>query len=136
LNAPARSQVEDENRVLRRWTPLILRTILVTASAILIAGLIMSATTSPDYYVDHFHRAQTGATLRNVQEWSVLGHDFAQGSPHAVITIGLLVLTLVPIARVAFTFVLFIRQRDAVFIVATAYVLIGLIVGIFLGRVG
>jgi uncharacterized membrane protein len=59
-----------------------------------------------------------------------------QGDPHAVMTVGLYVLTLVPLARVAFTFVLFLKQRDWVYVAATAYVLAGLVVGVILGRVG
>jgi uncharacterized membrane protein len=58
------------------------------------------------------------------------------GDPHDIVTLGLVVLTLVPIVRVAFTFVLFVKERDEVFIAATAYVLIGLVAGILLGSIG
>jgi uncharacterized membrane protein len=59
-----------------------------------------------------------------------------QGNPHAVLTIGLFVLTLVPLARVAFCFILFIRERDYTYVAFTAYVLAGLIVGVLVGSVG
>src|SRR5579859_3082816 len=45
------------------------------------------------------------------------------GNPHAVLTFGLFVLTLVPLARVAFCFILFIRERDYTYVAFTAYVL-------------
>jgi uncharacterized membrane protein len=48
-------------------------------------------------------------------------------------TIGLYVLTLVPLARVAFTFFLFIKERDFIYVAATAYVLAGLVVAVMLG---
>ncbi len=59
-----------------------------------------------------------------------------QGDPHAIMTMGLYVLTLVPLVRVAFTFVLFLKEQDFVYVAATAYVLAGLVVGVMLGRVG
>jgi len=37
---------------------------------------------------------------------------------------------------VAFTFFLFLRERELVFVAATAYVLLGLIAGVVLGRIG
>ena len=58
------------------------------------------------------------------------------GNPHAVLTVGLFVLTLVPLARVAFCFILFIRERDYTYVALTAYVLAGLIVGVLVGSVG
>ncbi len=51
-------------------------------------------------------------------------------------TVGLLVLTLVPLGRVGFTFVLFLKDRDLAFTVLTATVLLLLVVGVLLGRVG
>jgi len=59
-----------------------------------------------------------------------------EGNPHAVLTIGLFILTLVPLARVAFCFILFLRERDYIYVVLTAYVLTGLIVGVLVGRIG
>ena len=53
-----------------------------------------------------------------------------EGNPHAVLTIGLFELTLVPLARVAFCFILFIKERDYTYVAFTAYVLAGLIVGV------
>ena len=58
------------------------------------------------------------------------------GNPHAVLTVGLFVLTLVPLARVAFCFILFISERDYTYVAFTAYVLAGLIVGVLVGSVG
>jgi uncharacterized membrane protein len=45
-------------------------------------------------------------------------------------------LTLVPLARVAFCLMLFIKQRDLIYVAFTAYVLAGLIAGIMLGSTG
>ena len=125
---------ENEDRVLRFWTPILLRTILVVAAVILIFGLILM-TSKPDFYVSRFHAAQAHqfAQKENFPELVVLA---AHGDPHSVMTLGLYVLTLVPLARVAFSFLLFLRERDYAYIGFTAYVLTGLIVGMLLGRMG
>ena len=128
--------LKDEDRILRTWTPLILRTILTVATIVLIAGLVAMAAKSPGYYVSRFRAAQSGTALHARQDWSQIAHDAIHGDPHEIMTIGLLVLTLVPLGRVAFTFFLFLKQRDRVFVAATAYVLTALIFGILLGRIG
>lgn len=125
---------ENEDRILRLWTPILLRTILVVASVILIVGLILM-TTKPDFYVARFHaaRAQQFVAKTSFAERVVLA---VHGDPHSVMTVGLYVLTLVPLARVAFSFLLFVKERDYAYIGFTAYVLTGLIVGMLLGRMG
>jgi len=125
----------EEDRILRFWTPILLRTILIVAMILLIIGLILTATTTPGYLVDRYREVQQGHLIGRVS----LTHMWASilaGNPHAVLTLGLFVLTLVPLARVAFCFLLFIKERDYTYVLFTAYVLTGLVVGIWLGRVG
>ena len=50
--------------------------------------------------------------------------------------LGLFVLTRVPLARVAFCFLFFIKERGYTYVAFTAYVLAGLIVGVLVGGVG
>jgi uncharacterized membrane protein len=132
----ARARLDSENRVLRVWTPVILRTILIVSVTVLVGGLMLSATRSPGYYASRYHSVREGKSLHVAQNWVGLAAGIAQGNPHDITTLGLVVLTLVPIARVAFTFVLFVKERDLIFVAATAYVLVGLVVGILLGRIG
>ena len=126
---------QEEDRILRAWTPILLRTILIAAMAVLAAGLVLTYTYRPDYYVDRYRAVQEGHLIGKERFATVLEriHD---GNPHAVLTIGLFILTLVPLARVAFCFILFIRERDYTFVAFTAFVLAGLIVGVLVGRVG
>jgi uncharacterized membrane protein len=126
---------DREDVILRRWTPVILRSILITASIALVVGLVMSATISPGYYVGRFHLVQHGRPYVP-QDWAQLAVGAAAGDPHDFLTLSLVILTLVPVARVVFSFILFIKERDLVFVVATAYVLAGLIVGMLLGSIG
>jgi uncharacterized membrane protein len=126
---------QDEDRILREWTPILLRSILIAAMILLVAGLIMTYTFAPDYYVDRYHEVQQGH-LMGREKFALLYDRVRQGNPHAVLTIGLFVLTLVPLARVAFCFILFIKERDYTYVALTAYVLAGLIVGVLVGSVG
>ena len=126
---------QEEDRILRVWTPFLLRTILIAAMIILVAGLILTYTIAPDYYVDRYHAVQQGHLIGK-EKIGDLFDRIREGNPHAVLTIGLFVLTLVPLARVAFCFILFIKERDYTYVALTAYVLAGLIVGVLVGSVG
>lgn len=125
----------DEDRILRVWTPLLLRTILIAAVIVLVIGLVLAYTYAPDYYVQRYHAVQQNHLLGK-EKFAGLVARCLTGQPHAVLTIGLFVLTLVPLARVAFCFLFFIKERDWTYVMLTAYVLIGLIVGVVVGRVG
>jgi uncharacterized membrane protein len=126
---------QDEDRILRVWTPILLRTILITAMILLVAGLILTYTFAPDYYVQRYNEVRLGHLIGK-ERFSQLFERVREGNPHAVLMLGLFVLTLVPLARVAFSFILFIRERDYTYVAFTAYVLAGLIVGVLLGSVG
>ena len=127
---------DEEDRILRVWTPVILRTILIAATAALSGGMLAMAAQPSGYYISRFRAVQAGTAMRQPQDWSAIGSAAAHGDPHSILTIGLTILTLVPLGRVAFTFFLFLKQRDIIFVLATAYVLAGLVAGVMLGRIG
>jgi uncharacterized membrane protein len=129
------ASISKEDEILRQWTPLILRTVLIVSVTILVIGLLMIASSEPGFFVRRFHVAQHGRAPM-LEGWSQLGRAALAGDPHSILTIGLLVLTLVPLGRVAFTFVLFLIEKDRIFAFATAYVLAALIAGVMLGSVG
>jgi uncharacterized membrane protein len=125
----------EEDRILRVWTPLLLRTILIAALVVLTFGIILTYTYAPDYYVDRYYAVQQGH-LYGSQDVHDFFKNVLAGEPHAVLLLGLFVLTLVPLARVAFCFLFFIQQRDYVYVACTAYVLMGLIIGMVIGGIG
>jgi uncharacterized membrane protein len=129
-------RTDDEERILRVWTPIILRTILATAIVVLLIGLISMAWQNPGYYVARFHHLQKIGHLQNRESVAALVAASLKGEPRPIMTLGLMVLTLVPLARVAFCFLLFVKERDGIYVAFTAYVLIGLVAGVILGRVG
>ena len=125
----------EEDRILRAWTPLILRTVLLVSSIVMAAGIAQSVAFAPGFYVSRFHAIQLGQ-MHVRDSLAQLIDEMRKGDPHGTMTIGLFLLTLVPLVRVAFTFVLFLKERDFVYVAATAYVLVALAAGVILGRVG
>ena len=114
---------------------MLLRTILIAAAMILIIGLVATIAASPGYYVQRYSAIQAGHNHAR----ETLAQEFAgavRGDPHGITTLGLLVLTLVPLGRVAFCFLFFLKERDYAYVGFTAYVLIGLLIGVWLGHMG
>ena len=125
----------QEDRILRLWTPILLRSIVIVSMTVLIAGLVLTATIAPNYFVNRYHQIQLGHLLGR-EHLATIWSNLVAGQPHAVLTVGLYLLTLVPLARVAFCLVLFIKTRDIAYIGFTAYVFAALIIGFLLGHVG
>ena len=129
------TQDAEEDRILRVWTPVLLRTILIAATIVLTFGLFLMATYAPGYYVQRYRAVEAGQ-IHQPETFSQIISGAVARDPHSVMTLGLFILTLVPLARVAFCFVLFLKQRDYTYVFLTAYVLIGLIAGVLLGKIG
>jgi len=125
----------EEDRILRLWTPILLRTIVIVSMTVLIAGLILTATIAPHYFVNRYRQVQVGHLLGR-EHFASIWSNLLAGQPHAVLTVGLYLLTLVPLARVAFCLMLFIKTRDVAYVGFTAYVFAALIIGFLLGHVG
>jgi uncharacterized membrane protein len=131
---PETSTLSEEDRILRVWTPILLRTILIASAIVLSVGLFLMATKTPTFYVQRFRSIQAG----QLHPMETFTQDIAAartGDPHSVMTLGLFILTLVPLARVAFCFLLFLKERDYTYVIFTAYVLIALVAGVVLGRI-
>jgi uncharacterized membrane protein len=128
-------KAQDEDRILRVWTPVILRTVLGAAGIVLIVGLI-AITTTPGEYVRHFRAVQEGERVKDYGTFADLVMRAWHGNPRSIMTLGLMILTLVPLARVAFSLMFFVKTRNKAFVIFTAYVLLGLIAGVMLGRIG
>jgi len=129
------STLNEEDRILRVWTPILLRTILIAAAVVLAVGLFLMATKAPGFYVERFRAVQAGH-MHPPESFSQIIPATLAGDPHSVMTLGLFILTLVPLARVAFCFVLFLMERDYTYVAFTAYVLIALVAGVLLGKIG
>jgi uncharacterized membrane protein len=113
----------------------LLRTILVAAVTLLTAGLLVSIMHSSSDYSSALQTIQQNSAAAHRPTASLLA-EAATGDAIAIVTLGLFVLTLVPLARVSFCFILFLKQKSLVFATFTAYVLAGLVLGMLLGRIG
>ena len=125
----------DEDRILRVWTPVLLRTIVLISIASLILGLIMTALYTPSHFVERYHQVQLGHLIGK-QSLTTIASKVMSGEPRAILMMGLFLLTLVPLVRVAFCLGLYLKARDYAFVGFTAYVLIALVLGAMLGRIG
>ncbi len=76
------------------------------------------------------------ATLTYPRSVSDVVRELAQGDPLALVTLGLLILLLTPILRVAISIVIFAIERDWLYTVITLVVLLILLVSLLLGRGG
>lgn len=118
-----------------RWTDAhvellvgnLLRYGVLTAAAVAFVGgvfyLASYGGTTADYHVFRGEPSQ----LRSVS--GVVGGALARDS-RSIIQLGLLLLIATPIARVAFSLVAFLRQRDRTYVVITAIVLALLLYGL------
>jgi uncharacterized membrane protein len=125
----------EEDRILRLWTPILLRSVVVAAMSVLVTGLVLTATIAPNYFVHRYREIQLGHLI-GPQSLRTICSNVLAGQPHAVLTVGLFMLTLVPLARVAFCLLLFIKMRDVAYVGFTAYVFAALIIGFLLGHIG
>jgi len=122
----------EEERILRFWTPVLLRVILVAAVVLMALGTSLTLLVARDHVDPASFRHPA---LVHMPLTAILS-EVIEGDANAIATLGLMVLTLVPLVRVAFCFLLFLKERSGIFAAFTAYVLAGLIAGILLGRIG
>ncbi|MDA8367929.1 MAG: DUF1634 domain-containing protein [Actinomycetota bacterium] len=130
----------DEDERVRRTEvaiSLVLRIGVVVSLLVVVAGVIDGMVRSP--------AERTSATLGHslISRGATFPHSFGSlftglghGDPASIVAAGLLLLVLTPVLRVAVSILTFAYQRDAVFVVVTAFVLAVLIASFFLGTAG
>lgn len=113
----------------------VLRTGVTISLALILLGTLVTFVRHPDY-------SQTTAALDRLTHprepqpstpGQVLGR-IAQLRGQGIVTLGLLVLLLTPIARVAISVPAFVFQGDRVFVAITSTVLAVLLISLFLGH--
>lgn len=114
------------------WISYVLRTGVMVAGAIILVGLILfillgsrggSAPTSLEEML------RGGGKAIQVSPGSIV-QGLARLEPLAIIQLGVLVLILTPMMRVGMTVLLFLAQRDWVFVAITCVVLTVLVLGL------
>lgn len=111
----------------------VLRTGVLIAAALVAIGLVM-------FFVDVANGTTSGQAKDILKHggkqitvsWTSIAHGVTHGDALSVIELGLLVLILTPVSRVLLTLVLFLIEKDPVFVIVSAIVLFVLMLG-FLG---
>ncbi len=123
--------IEDPDEQVIRTEILLGKTLrigVLGAAAALIAGtLLFLLRERHDISFDEAlgrHQTITALTPR------ALWHGLQAGSARSVIMLGVLLLILTPIVRVATTVLLFLRQRDWIFVACAGFVLTILVLGL------
>lgn len=120
----------DDEQV-ERFLGNLLRAGVLLAAAVVLAGAMIYLVRHGREPADPEHVTAAPEELRHPS--GILNE--ARGlRGRAVIQLGLLCLIATPVARVLFSVAIFVRQRDALFVVITLIVLAVLLFSLFLGR--
>ena len=115
----------------------LLRVGVLLSIGIIAAGMVITFVHHPDYFSSR--PALGSLTAPDTHFPSTIGEVIAgvrHGSGQAIVTAGLLVLILIPVARVALSIVLFVIERDRLYAAITATVFVVLLISFVVGRAG
>jgi uncharacterized membrane protein len=129
IETPAPPVAIPSDRRMANLISLTLRIGVLASAALIILGLVIYAVSDdgPDTVDDALGKNSEITQIRP----STILDGLADGSPSAFIELGILVLILTPIVRVALTTWLFERQQDWIFVGLAGFVLIVLLLGLF-----
>ena len=100
------------------WT--LLRSGVVLAAVVVLVGGVVFLSRYPAPVTNYHVFAGEPAQLRTI---SGIFHEASAGSGRGLIQLGLLILIATPVARVAFSFLAFLYQRDWTYVLVTVIVL-------------
>lgn len=118
LQAPSGNPL-DVDQIISR----ILRIGVLTSAAIILTGLILFLSTGDGGYPD-------GAYPTELPD---MFHGFLDLKPNAIILIGLFCLILTPVMRVGVSIIVFLIERDYLYVLIACTVFVILILSMFLG---
>lgn len=130
-------QVDARTRKIELVISILLRAGVVVSLLVVIAGMVVSFVHHPGYLSsgkDLSYLTTTGGavpkTLSDVWTGALAGRG------QAIVAMGLLLLVATPVLRVAVSIVAFLAEKDRLFAVITAVVLLLLLLSFLLGRAG
>ena len=130
--------MEEKIRKVEVAISLVLRVGVVLSVAVIAAGLGLMFAHHSDYgpISGHFsYRNLTSKTTPFPHSFSALGHSIAAGDGRGIIVLGVLILILTPVLRVAVGVLSFLYEKDPPMALVTLYVLVVLIGSFFLAGV-
>ncbi|MDR9856771.1 DUF1634 domain-containing protein [Paenibacillus sp. VCA1] len=114
------SEIQDVELAVSRW----LRVGVIISACVIILGLILLFIRGESGYPGEFYP-------HNLHD--IFG-GLIQFKPYAVITVGLMLLILTPVLRVAISIWVFAREGDKLYVIITSIVLVILIVSFAIGK--
>jgi uncharacterized membrane protein len=130
--------MEEKVRKVELAISLVLRTGVVVSVLVIAVGLgVMFAHHSAYLPIrGHFsYKELTSKTTPFPHSFASLGHSIAHGDGRGVVVLGVLVLILTPVLRVAVSVLSFIYEKDLAMTIVTLYVLAVLVGSFFLAGV-
>jgi len=114
------SEIQDVELAVSRW----LRIGVIISAGVIILGLIVLFIQGGSGYPGDTYPHSLPEIFRGLIEFK----------PYAVITVGLMLLILTPVLRVAISIWVFVREGDKLYVIITSIVLAILIVSFALGK--
>lgn len=126
-----------DTRRLERAISILLRVGVIASLLVIVTGTVVAFVQMPAYRTSARVRAEvTNGRTPFPHSISAVFSGVAAGHGTAIVALGLLVLLLTPIARVAVSVVTFAVERDRAYVVLTGFVLTVLLVSFLLGKTG
>ncbi len=117
-----------------RAISLLLRVGVLASISVVVVGLIVTFAQLRNHSSSAVRHAVVTGHITYPHTVSQLVSGLAAGRGPSIITLGLLILLLTPICRVALSLLGFVYQRDPVFVGVTAFVLFVLLTSFLIGR--
>ena len=136
MNADDLAKRDKEVSRVERAISVVLRVGVLTSLTVVVAGLVITFLQHPSYVsstaLQHDVVKGRHVSIPHTVGQLVSGLAARQGT--AIVALGLVVLLLTPVTRVAVSMVLFVLEHDRRYAVITAVVLSVLIASFFIGR--
>ena len=130
--------MEEKVRKVELAISLVLRVGVLLSVAVIAVGLAVMFAHHSDYVSIRGHlsyRALTSKATAFPHSFGALGHSIAHGDGRGIVVLGVLILILTPVLRVAVGVLSFIYEKDPPMTVVTLYVLVVLVGSFFLAGV-
>ena len=129
------AEMEEKVRKVELAISLVLRIGVVVSVAVIATGLGLMFAHHAAYLPVHGHFSYKELTSKSTpfpHSFASLGHSIAHGDGRGIVVLGVLILILTPILRVAVGVLSFIYEKDPPMAIVTLYVLVVLIGSFFL----
>jgi uncharacterized membrane protein len=127
---------DEKVRKVETVISVVLRAGVVVSVVVIAIGLAISFLHHPEYLSNFSYKGVASAHYRFPDTFSGLFHSLSIGEGRGVIVLGIALLILTPVMRVAVSIFAFVYQEDPIMVAVTSFVLLMLISSFFLGRAG